>query len=471
MPASPDMDAAHWQHRLEELTERYHVPGAVLGLLRLGERAGGGASDERVTVAAGVLNRATEVSATPDSLFHIGSITKVWTATLVMQLVDEGLLALDAPLRAVLPALRLSDQALAERVTMRHLLCHTSGIDGDFMPDTGRGDDCLKRFVAEVVPAPVVHPLGAMFSYSNSGFSLAGRVIEELTGDTWDAAVRTRLVARLGLEHAVTLPEEALRHRTALGHFTTGAAPTPAPTWQLPRSWGPAGTVSASAGDLLTFATLHLRGGTTLDGRRVLSASSTAAMCDHHVAVPPSSSAADSWGLGWARFDGDGVRLIGHNGGARGQSAYLRLLPARGVAAALLTNGGATTDLSYELLNEVFAELAGVRLPSPPEPAGVLPPPEAARHVGTYRRTGCFIEIGQRRDGRLTLRDTPTDGFEQFSSTSTEELDLEWVRDDIFAARTASARYWEPMVFRRLPTGQRYLYRGSRATPMIMPPP
>ena len=71
----------------------------------------------------------------------------MWTATVVMQLVDEGLLDLDAPIVEVLPELRLADPDVTKRVTMRHLLTHTSGIDGDVFTDTGRGDDCLERYV------------------------------------------------------------------------------------------------------------------------------------------------------------------------------------------------------------------------------------------------------------------------------------------------------------------------------------
>ena len=156
--------------------------------------------------------------ATADSLFQIGSITKVWTATVVMQLVDEGLLELDTPVVEVLPELRLSDPDVTKSVTIRHLLTHTSGIDGDVFTDTGRGDDCLEKYVDLLAEAGQNHPLGATWSYCNSGFSLLGRVIEKLTGTTWDPALRDRLFTPLGLTRTVTLPEEALLHSAAVGH-------------------------------------------------------------------------------------------------------------------------------------------------------------------------------------------------------------------------------------------------------------
>src|SRR5262249_11078707 len=92
-------DAEHWQQRLDELSERHGAPGAALGILRVRP----GREDDRVEVATGILNKETDVEATADSVFQIGSMTKVWTATVVMQLVDEGLLDLDPPHVPVLP--------------------------------------------------------------------------------------------------------------------------------------------------------------------------------------------------------------------------------------------------------------------------------------------------------------------------------------------------------------------------------
>src|SRR5262245_42703805 len=118
--------------RLAEARERHGTPGASIAVLT---------SEGVSSAASGLLNIATGVDATTDSLFQIGSITKVWTATLVLQLVDEGLLDLDAPIRTYLPDFRVADEETSRGVSARHLLTHTSGIDGDHFADTGRGDD------------------------------------------------------------------------------------------------------------------------------------------------------------------------------------------------------------------------------------------------------------------------------------------------------------------------------------------
>ncbi len=240
-PRRARIDAAHWQRRLDTLAARHGVPGAALGILR---------GDELVEAATGVVFKETGLATTNDSLFQIGSISKVWTATLVLQLVDEGLLDLDAPIIEVLPELRLGDPDVAKQVTMRHLLTHTSGIDGDVFTDTGRGDDCLEKYVDGLAEVGQNHPLGATWSYCNSGFSLAGRVIEKLTGKTWDQVLRERILTPLGLEHTVTLPEEALLHRAAVGHVgEPGEEPKTAPVWAISRSMGPAGTIISTVAD------------------------------------------------------------------------------------------------------------------------------------------------------------------------------------------------------------------------------
>src|SRR3954447_23677051 len=184
------LDAAYWQDRLTALAEKRGVVGATFAIA-LG--------DETAAAATGVLNLRTKASATNDSLFQIGSITKVWTAVLAMQLVDEGLIDLDKPVVTYLPEFRVADPEVTKTVTTRHLLSHTSGIDGDLFLDTGRGDDCLEKYVAAMADLQQNHPLGDTMSYCNSGFSVLGRMIEVLRGATWDAVLRERLFVPLGL--------------------------------------------------------------------------------------------------------------------------------------------------------------------------------------------------------------------------------------------------------------------------------
>ena len=321
------IDGARWRARLAELIAKHKVPAAALGILSGGEI---------VDVAAGLLSKKTLVGATPDSVFQIGSITKVWTTTLIMQLVDEGKLTLDTPVAQIIPDFAVSDPQVSKQVTIRHLLTHTSGIDGDVFTDTGRGDDCLEKYVADMDTVAQNHPLGATFSYCNSGFSLAGRIIEVLTGKTWDAVLRERIIEPLGLTATVTLPEEAILHRAAVGHLgNPGEDPQPARLWQLPRSAGPAGTITARVHDLLEFAKMHLAGGLAPDDSRILSQKAADAMTQHEVDLPDPDVLGDSWGLGWIRFSWDGHRLFGHDGSTVGQGAFMRILPGAGICGGV----------------------------------------------------------------------------------------------------------------------------------------
>ncbi|WP_406502153.1 serine hydrolase (plasmid) [Streptomyces sp. NBC_01590] len=460
-PARPRLNAAHWQRRLTTLAEHHHVPGATLGILRMGS----GREDELAEAAYGVLNKDTGVGTTTDSVFQIGSITKVWTATVVMQLVDEGLLRLDTPIAEVLPELRLSEPAVAKRVTMRHLLTHTSGIDGDVFTDTGRGDDCLEKYVALLAGVAQNHPPDATWSYCNAGFSLAGRVIEKLTGDTWDEAIRKRLFTPLGLERTVTLPEEALLHRTAVGHMTDGGGePMRALVWGLPRAVAPADLISSTVADVLTFARMHLAGGAARDGTRLLTEASAEAMADSQVELPDHCDLADSWGLGWSRIGWDGRRLLGHDGSTIGQDAYLRLLPDERLAVALLTNGGDTTGLYEDLFGEIFAELADIAMPPPLGPPALPLPQDVRPHLGTYERAGVRMEVLDGDDGPI-LRTTVTGPPAELTPGPETEQAMVPVKENLFVVHDPETRSWAPVTFYALPTGERYLYVALRATP------
>ncbi len=451
-------DAAAWRERLVELMAAHRVPGATLGILH----------DGVVTVAgAGVLSKATAVEVTPDSLFQVGSITKVWTATLVLQLVDDGRLDLDAPVADVLPGFRVADPDVTRTVTTRHLLTHTSGIDGDVFTDTGRGDECIARYVDGLGDVGQNHPLGATWSYCNAGFVVCGRIVEHLTGHTWDAALRERLCAPLGLERTVTLPEDALLHRAAVGHVgEPDEDPVPTTTWVLARSMGPAGLITASAEDVLAFVRMHLDGGVAADDTRVLSSASCEAMAAKEAELPDTHTLGDSWGLGWIRYGWDGERLVGHDGNTIGQAAFLRLLPSRGLAVTLLTNGGNTRDLFEDLFREVFRAAAGVEMPRPLEPPTVPAALELEPYVGRYERAAMTTEVFAGDDG-LRLRATTTGPLAEVMPEPVHEFDLVPVEAGLFALRSPGESTWTAVTFYELEDGSRYVHYGARANPLV----
>lgn len=388
------------EQTLPGLLERGHVPAASVAVLSGGQK---------VSAATGVLNSDTGVEADVASLFQIGSITKVWTATLVMQLVDEKLLDLDVPVRTVLTDFALGDDAAASEITVRQLLSHVAGFEGDFFTDTGTGDDCVQKYVATLDDVTQLFPPGERFSYNNAAYVVLGRIVEVLRGVSFDHALRERLIAPLGLRHVATDAGQAIMFRSAVGHVATEGSDVPvlAPVWSLPRSNAPAGSMLAmTAEDLLGFAQAHIEDGLAPDGSRILSAESARAMQQRQVDLPEFGLMGDGWGLGWSLYDWDGAAVIGHDGGTIGQAAFLRVVPEKGVAVAILTNGGTPFELYSTIMAHVLAELAGVTVPALPAPVDPPPPVDVSRMLGTYTSSVADSTVSQDGAGRIWIEQT-----------------------------------------------------------------
>lgn len=452
-----DFIFARWQERLDELRAAHHVPGAALAVLIDGQVH---------ELASGLLHRGTGVPVTADSIFQSGSIAKVYTATLIMRLVDEGRLRLDAPVAEVLPEFATPDPEATKTITIRQLLSHTGGVTNDFNYDGGRGDDCLARYVAAAREVALDCPPGVAVSYGSLGYIVLGRVVEAITGLTWDQALQELLFAPLGLHRSMTLPEEALRFPVAMSHLgEPGRYPDPAPAWDMmPRAVGPAARVLVSAGDMVRFARLHLNG-----GMGVLSPQAVSAMQHREVEVPDKwTVSADGWGLGWTLYDWNGVPGYGHDGAAIGQYAYLRVVPHVGLAIALMTNGGSARTLYADLFRELLQELADVTMPAPFGPP--VPPPtvDIGPLLGTYQREGVVVTVSRREDGSPRMRYEFVDGMKGLSPPL--DMALTPVSEGVFAASGAGASFSEdymPVVFSTLSTGAACVYVGMRATPKI----
>ncbi|WP_426366847.1 serine hydrolase domain-containing protein [Streptomyces sp. E-08] len=457
MTAKPTvpLDTAHWSARLAELAARHAVPGAGLGIWFQGQQT---------EAATGLANAGARIEATTDTLWQIGSVTKVWTATAAMGLVDEGALTLDGPLIDVMPELRLADEHLTRHVTLRHLLSHTSGIDGDFFPDAGRGDDCLERYAELLADQPACHPLGATMSYCNAGYTLIGRVMERVTGVPWDALMRDRLFRPLGLTHTATLPDDVLRHRAATGHY--GDPPQVVAEWAMARSSGPTGLICSTPADVLAFVRLHLDGGSAGSGTRLLSPDSVRAMQTPQVELPGPYPVGRAWGLGWALDEWDGLAMYGHDGSTIGQSAYLRVLPEADLAICLFANGGNTGALYTELFREIAQELAGVSMPAPLLPAEDQLGTDPADVTGVYERSSTRIEVVE-QDGGLLLRDRFTGILAALAEQPETELRLRPMAPGIFVARRPEGGSWMPVAFFTLPDGSRFVHHAGRATPKV----
>ena len=250
--------------------------------------------------------------------------------------------------------------------------------------------------------------------------------------------LRERLIVPLGLRHTNSLPEEALLHRAALGHPTVPGrdGPTPSRTWGLARSAGPAGLITSTAGDLLTFVRLHLDGGRSADGTPLVSEESLRRMLEPQIAIPDRWTLGDRWGLGWILFDWDGHPGFGHDGSTIGQFAFLRVVPDTGTALAVLTNGGEARRAFNELAKEVFAEVAGVAVPAVPSPPATPPALDLGHDAGSFRRLNVEAELVV-ENGRLVAAVTQAGELAVLTPPEhrTQRLLLEPVDREVFLAR------------------------------------
>jgi len=443
---------------LPELVERFYVPGASIAVWH------DGALSE---AAAGVVNLNTGVEATTDTLFQIGSITKLYTTVLVLQLVEEGLLSLDEPIRKWLPDFKVGDAETTAKVTLRHLLTHTSGIDGDYFVDAGRGEDRIEKFVSLLGEVPNLSPLGHMFAYCNVGFVIAGRVIEKVTGLSWDKVMRTRIVKNIGTPSFSTLPEQAMRHRTAIGHLgTPGNGLMVSPIAYLAQSNAPAGsTPMAPARDIVTFGRTLLAGGTAPNGHQLISEESAALLTRPHRPCPPGGSL-DAIGLGaflwnWGgKLTGEGYDVFGHDGSTIGQAAFLRIHPKSGTIVALLTNGGDGKGLAQTLLTRVFTATAGVAPPAKPTPVDTGD--QLGPYLGTYAKTSETAHVTL-KEGTLYVTIQPSANYGVIGSGG--EIELQSVGEGRFVgtnpgmSQSVNFNFLEPDSHGR----PRYLYSGARA--------
>lgn len=395
--------AATWlNERFAHLVEEHGVPGATIAVLAAGEVT---------TAASGVTSLATQVPVDTETVFQIGSITKIWTTTLVLQLVDDEILDLDRPLLDYLPELVIGDMEAAKALTTRHLLTHTAGFEGDIFTDTGRGADAIEKYVATLTDLPQLFAPGETFSYNNTGFVVLGRLIEVLRGKPYDEVLVERIAQPLGLQRVSPSPYEAIRHRAATGHVAgEDGGLEAAASWALARSNAPAGSMLAmTPTDLLGFVRMHLDGGVAPDGTRVLSAESVRAMQTREVDLPRLAGMGDAWGLGWELFDSAQGTVVAHDGGTIGQAAFLRVVPEAGIAIAMLTNGGDFFGLFNDAVAELLTRLTGIELPARPTPPTNPERVDVSRYLGRYADTIYDITVSQDADGKVWLDREPKD--------------------------------------------------------------
>lgn len=361
--------------RLTAAAERHDVPGASIAV---------GHGGDLVEAATGVLNRDTGTEVTSDSLFHIGSSTKPWTAALVLQLASEGVLELDAPIVRYLPDFAVADPDATATITARHLLAHTGGFAGDLFLDTGDGDDALDGYLDKIRTVAVqIHPPGALYSYCNSGYCVLGALVARLRGATWESVVHERLVKPLGVHHVALSGAEARGFATATGHLPAGGDGllAPVPGGNLPRSCAPAGSVMRAAPRVLVRFGQMLCAG----GGPVLAPEAVAEMRSPQVRVPGAVGRnGDQWGLGLELGNWAGAPFFGHDGDLPGVSTVWLVLPDHDFVVAMSLNRNPAGGMVEDLIVPLVREVTGVEAPPWPSPRRGPDIGDSSRFAGRY---------------------------------------------------------------------------------------
>ena len=386
------MDTYALDEMIHTLMAKTKVPGVAVGLLH---------GDERYTNGYGVTNLRHPLPIDSHTLFQICSISKTYLGTVSMMLIEDGLLELDAPVRQYLPDFRVVDEAASEQATYRMLLQHRAGWYGDWFTAqhrTGLGDDSLTKYVDTMVETPQLTPVGTSpFSYNNAGFNLAARIIELVTGKTYEAVVQERLFDPLGLKHTYFIPTDFMTHRYVTGHFHTKDGVIVAENWGFGRAFNGAGGITACVEDVLQYARFHLAGGVTASGERLISEEGIQQL--HEVEHYQSAD----YGMGltfWGQQIGD-LWEYGHSCGGVGQASLFCFLPELNAAMMIATNSGNGYELAKRGHAWILQEMWGVE----PVATETLSLSEAQQNEcqGEYGQINSTVRIASDDDGNLTF--------------------------------------------------------------------
>ena len=325
---------------LDGLIHKHAMPSASVAIVKNG----------RVTYAKafGYSDLENDVKATPDSVYRLGSITKQFTATMIMQLVNEGKLNIDQPIREILPG--CPDTWMA--VTTRNLLNHTSGIksyteisgifaDAAMKPTTPSG------IIKTIEKSPLDFEPGTKWHYDNTGYELLGMIIEKLDHLPFAVSLSKRILKPLGMTHTYFTSEQNIVKHRAQGYSPVVGGFKHAN--YLNMSWPyAAGSMESTVLDLAKWDA-------ALYGSKLLPQDSLAKMW---TPTTLKDGTTQNYGFGWALATVNGSKCVEHGGGIHGFTTYIKRAPQKGLTVILLTNSDESDT------NKIANDLMGIADPS-----------------------------------------------------------------------------------------------------------
>ena len=364
------------QAQLAELAPKSLVPGYVAAVYHAGQQ---------IALVHGIANLNTGAPMTADTGWLLGSITKVLTTTALLRLVERGQVDLDQPVVRYLPDFRLSERGAAERILVRHLVNHTNGIDADtLMPTREFGPGAVASYISAMAGCGTLFEPGTFSHYTNPGFTLAGRIIELLTGLPFNEALEREIYATVGMPDSSTSATQAILRRTAIGAFAdpaTGGV-KPSHLFMLPVSAAPAGaTPIVTAADLIAFGRTHLNHGVSPNGTRVISRESAELMRTPSFGIGTPNC--EPSGLGWRLTPIGGTVALGHGGGSPGGTSSLVVFPELDLIVVGFGSGPGSVAIHDAVIATVLKELAGRSVEAPYQVSAA--PTDLTPYEGEYR--------------------------------------------------------------------------------------
>ena len=322
-----------------------NTPGAAVVVIKGG----------RVVFAKGfgVTSVETGAPVATETLFRLGSTTKMVTAAALVRAAEQGRLKLDAPIGNYAKGL---SPELA-RLTTHQLLSNSAGVADFAAPVVSQEEAALATMVRSWKADALFAEPGKIYSYASPGFWLAGYVLEEVSGKPYADAMEELVFKPLGMQRSTLRPLGAMTYPLALGHNLNAESKKPEvirPAFNNTTMW-PAGSIFSSANELARFVTAFLAGG-KLDGKEVFPSSLFAKLSGKHIAMPGDPDA--FYGYGLMNFESRGVRFLMHGGFSRGYGSMIQMSPEHGFAVIVLTNkSGETLNKTTTKAKEMFLPL------------------------------------------------------------------------------------------------------------------
>jgi CubicO group peptidase (beta-lactamase class C family) len=369
---------------IEEQMRAAHVPGLALAVVR----------DNDVVYARGFGVTSVEDGAlpvTPHTLFRIGSLTKALTCTASLRLVEEGTLDLDRPVGDYVPWLTFSQAGAAQRITLRMLMSHSTGLPTSHSPFGRRGPAGLEAYVREDVPRyPFVAEPAAVYAYSNPGLRIAGAVAQVVSGKPYEQLMQELVFGPLDMVRTTFDPTVAMTYPLAQSHDLHDDGGLSVQHRFADDSGGyPSGGAISTVQDLAHWAVMQMSGG-RYQGQPILSPQSVAQMQAAQVEMYTASRA--GYGLGVIVDTYKGLRRVWHEGSISTFGSRLVMVPEAGTAVLLLCNRAPgfwarAEAISSHLLDRVLDVPESFPEPEPVEPDRSLWPLFTGSYLGDWR--GC----------------------------------------------------------------------------------